>query len=260
MKISKLVPKLKFRARSGQSQTAPGKPMKPAKFPKNVHKVNRQAQEAINKGNIGEALTLSARAYQNAGLAWNAGTLFKDCLNLPDWSIVLTLLETANQLWELRRSAAIVRDRNLGISKEVLDQQIKDVEKAFDFLWRRAERIATLAAQNVTELKEETNYKPRKSWLGGVRQEAVKTYKEEFKYKRVEQQLNREEEKLKNLIENIHKTREGLAELTISGGGKDFEIVTNQIGTVVEATRELEGVSFDEQSVSGESGNLEINN
>lgn len=195
-------------------------------------------RKAINKDRVVEALVMAEKAHSKG---WCAEKFFREKKALPDWEVVATLVEAANELWTLRRNA--LHAQASGVSADLMRELMQGVGDALEVLWRRADRIAAVAAQDVTENVQEVEEKTRRSLLRGVTQHKIITRKTVFKFKKVEEKLNRENEKLQQLIETTRQSQEWLAELTLSGG--DFETIKRSLSSLIEATQELEDEAGD---------------
>lgn len=128
---------------------------------------------------------------------------------LPEWPVASTLVRVARELLELERGVAIAR--SAGAPEAVTGRLMAEAQAVAGPLWRLADRIRAASAYRVDS-------------------------------PRLQQELEREEQKLAQLLPAIRDARTGLAELTLSGfGGRDdFRRAEGRFRALAATARELQ--------------------
>jgi hypothetical protein len=141
---------------------------------------------------------------------------------IPDWEVGRAMGDAAAELELLRRNAD--HAQAAGVAPELMDKVRKEVNDAFEVLWRRAGRIGSIAEQRVARREQ------RKDLPAVV----------QYEFDSIAEKLSREVEKLQQLLHTARQTREWVAGLTLAGEG--FEAAEIGLASLIEATRELEEI------------------
>lgn len=162
----------------------------------------RLGDKAADDGNIPEAIRLYARA-------GNSQEAFQMLGRLPDWPVRASLIDAAQELMNLERNLTVARKTN--VPDAVTSRLSNEVRDTAIVLWSRAERIAATHEYGVDS-------------------------------PRLQQSLKLEAARIQELQMAIRDSREGLAELTLSGAGgsKLFEQVEARFRTLAEIARTLD--------------------
>lgn len=128
---------------------------------------------------------------------------------LPEWPVASTLVSVARELLELERGVAIAR--SAGAPEAVTSRLMAEAQAVAGPLWQLADRIHAASAYRVES-------------------------------PRLQQGLEREEQKLSQLLPAIRDARTGLAELTLSGFGErdEFRRAEGRFRALAATARELQ--------------------
>jgi hypothetical protein len=205
-----------------------------------------RAERAERAGHIGEAL----QRYAEQG----NGARLQQCLSrvLPNWPVRTSLLRASSELVELGKSIPIARTN--GVPETMTDWLAQEAQTAAEALWASADRIAAVAAimshdearprapnpwsqspSSVPMLAAPNRPAPHRSAsLNGHGATGL------IESQGLQQRLQQEAEKLDRLREAMRQSREGLAEVILSGGGSTaLEEVDRRFRMLTEATHEL---------------------
>lgn len=130
---------------------------------------------------------------------------------LPDWPVSATLVEVARELLELERNVETARAA--GVPNAVTDRLTEEALAASEALWRRADRLAAVAAYRIESPS-------------------------------LQEALDREDEHLARLRASLREARAGLAELTLSEGRSEeaFRRAEGRFRALAATARDLQAL------------------
>lgn len=126
---------------------------------------------------------------------------------LPDWPIRALLIVAANELAALKAGATAAE--GAGVPDSITNWVAEEAQNAGEALWRTADRIAAVGAQEVD-------------------------------YDTLMPELAREEDEIERLIHTIREARTGLAQLTLAGSrDAEIEVAERRLRALGDTSREL---------------------
>jgi hypothetical protein len=127
-----------------------------------------QADPARKVGQLGEALRLHTLAGRDEQAI--------ECLyDLPDWPVRTSLVNTASELLQLKKSTVIAL--NAGAPRPIALELAQQADSAAGALWRIADRLAAVAAQEVEYSSIASGLKKVDATITQLAQETAKTRK-----------------------------------------------------------------------------------